>query len=137
MIAQLDKDYILTRPSKALIRIISYLLEGRPLSTHGRFINSFIKAIFYVEKHLPLLKQVKRPIFIIGIGRSGTTILGKVLSIHKDICWLNEPKLMWHSAYPYEDVMGNYTQVKSFYRLDESYATETVAKNITKLYSYY
>ena len=35
------------------------------------------------------------------------------------------------------DVMGNYTQVKSFYRLDESYATETVAKNITKLYSYY
>lgn len=46
---------------------------------------------------------VTRPIFIIGCGRSGTTILGRALSKHKNITYLNEPHHLWFSAYPETD----------------------------------
>jgi hypothetical protein len=44
------------------------------------------------------------PVFIIGCGRSGTTILGKSLSEHKKITYLNEPRHLWFSAYPETDI---------------------------------
>lgn len=47
---------------------------------------------------------VSRPIFIIGCGRSGTTILGRTLSWHRDITYLNEPRELWFSAYPRTDI---------------------------------
>lgn len=47
---------------------------------------------------------VRRPIFIIGCGRSGTTILGTALSQHKDITYLDEPRYLWISAYPKTDL---------------------------------
>lgn len=47
---------------------------------------------------------VAHPIFILGCGRSGTTILGKVLSKHGKITYLNEPRDLWSSAYPETDV---------------------------------
>jgi hypothetical protein len=33
--------------------------------------------------------KINKPIFIIGSGRSGTTILFKLLSIHPDVCWFS------------------------------------------------
>jgi sulfotransferase family protein len=33
--------------------------------------------------------EIDKPIFIIGSGRSGTTILYKLLSIHSDLCWFS------------------------------------------------
>ena len=33
--------------------------------------------------------RIKKPIFIIGSGRSGTTILYKLLSIHPEVCWFS------------------------------------------------
>ena len=44
------------------------------------------------------------PHFIIGCGRSGTTILSKILSGHPDICFLNEPRSMWMQIFPNVDV---------------------------------
>ncbi len=37
------------------------------------------------------------PVFLIGCGRSGTTITGQVLSQHRDICLLNEPRHVWRA----------------------------------------
>jgi hypothetical protein len=45
-----------------------------------------------------------RPIFIIGCGRSGTTILGTALSKHSAVTYLNEPRHLWYSAYPITDI---------------------------------
>jgi hypothetical protein len=45
-----------------------------------------------------------RPIFIIGCGRSGTTILGTALSKHAAVTYLNEPRHLWYSAYPITDI---------------------------------
>jgi len=47
---------------------------------------------------------IKQPIFIIGCGRSGTTILGRCLAVHPDIAYLNEPRKMWFAAYPQTDI---------------------------------
>ncbi len=130
--------YIKTRPTKVLNRLISYaLFEGRPLTTRGRWINPLVFTLFSIEKRLPQLKKVEKPIFILGTGRSGTTILGIVLSMHKDVAFLNEPKALWHAVYPYEDVIGNYTRKKAFYRLDEKHVDENVKKYANRLYGFY
>ncbi len=47
---------------------------------------------------------ISSPIFIIGCGRSGTTILGESLSKHRRITYLNEPRHLWCSAFPETDI---------------------------------
>ena len=90
MIAQLESLYIRSRPWKLWSRLISYgLFEGRPLTTRGQWINPLVFAHFAVEKHLPRLRRVEKPVFILGTGRSGTTILGIVLSMHREVGFLN------------------------------------------------
>jgi hypothetical protein len=138
MLAKIDASYIRHRPYKAIKRLISYsLFEGRPLTTRGRWFNPVVFFLTITGKHLPVLKKVKRPIFIIGTGRSGTTLLGIVLSMHRDIGFLNEPKAIWHSIFPYEDVMGNYNRCDALYRLDERHASKEVIRSAHRLFGHY
>ena len=50
------------------------------------------------------LPGISAPIFIIGCGRSGTTILGLSLSRHRSITYLNEQRHLWFSAFPETDI---------------------------------
>lgn len=43
----------------------------------------------------PQRTQLHKPVFIVGCGRSGTTILGRVLGKHPQITYLNEPRDIW------------------------------------------
>jgi hypothetical protein len=36
-----------------------------------------------------------RPVFVVGCGRSGTTILGETLGAHREVAYLNEPRDIW------------------------------------------
>ncbi len=138
MVAQVDFDYIRTRPLKLFSRLVSYLLfEGRPLTTRGQWINPLVFMHFAIEKRLPQLKKVKTPIFILGTGRSGTTILGIVLSMHKEVGFLNEPKALWHSVYPYEDLIGSYSRGKASYRLEVSDVSYEIKKSAARLFGAY
>lgn len=138
MIAQLDLDYIKLRPLKVFPRLVSYaLFEGRPLTTSGRWINPLVFSLFNLEKNLPAFKKVSRPVFILGTGRSGTTLLGMLLSMHKSVGFLNEPKALWNSIYRYEDLIGSYTLDKAHYRLNENMLTDKIKKNAHRIYSYY
>lgn len=139
MVAQLDPLYIKMSPAKVIKRLVSYaLFEGRPLTTKGRWINTLIFSLFSVEKKLPQLKKVEKPIFILGTGRSGTTILGKVLSMHKDIGFLNEPKALWHSIYQDEDLIGSYAHARNaYYRLDAKQVNEEIKRTAHRLYGTY
>ena len=135
MIAQLTPDYLRTRPLKAWSRLVSYaLFEGRPVTTRGRWINPLVFAHLALEKRLPQLGRVKEPIFVLGTGRSGTTILGMVLSMHRDVGFLNEPKALWHSVYPHEDVVGNYSASEPRYALGEGEASEDVRRAAHRLF---
>jgi hypothetical protein len=138
MIAQLDPLYIRTRPNKAVSRLLTYaLFEGRPLTTKGRWINPIVFSLFALEKRLPLLKRVKKPIFIVGTGRSGTTILGVVLSIHQDVGFLNEPKALWHAIYPNEDLIGSYSSDPARYRLCAEDVTDEISQSAHRLFGAY
>ncbi len=48
--------------------------------------------------------RLDRPVFLTGCGRSGTTILGAVLSRHPAITYLNEPRHLWVRCYPETDI---------------------------------
>jgi len=123
MVAQIDSTYIRTRPTRLWSRLVSYVLfEGRPLTTRGRWINPLVFAHFAIEKRLPQMKAVKSPVFILGTGRSGTTILGVILSMHRDVGFLNEPKALWHAVHGGEDLVGSYTRDPAHYRLPEASA---------------
>jgi hypothetical protein len=138
MIAQLDKEYIKTRPTKTISRLMSYaIFEGRPATTNGRWINKFVFLQLWILKQLPQLKKVRQPIFIIGTGRSGTTILGLFLSMHPKLGYLNEPKAMWNSIYDLEDIIGSYSKKHGNYRLAENNATDSTVKKAHKIFGGY
>ncbi|HHT9109540.1 MAG TPA: sulfotransferase family protein [Candidatus Brocadiaceae bacterium] len=138
MIAQLDSLYIKIRPTKVINRLISYtFFEGRPVTTKGRWINHLVFSLFCVEKKLPQLKKVEKPVFVLGTGRSGTTVLGIILSMHRDVAFLNEPKAMWHSLCHYEDVIGNYSKGEARYRLSDREVTEDMKRFAHRLYGAY
>lgn len=40
-------------------------------------------------------KEVLRPGFLLGCGRSGSTIFGETLGMHPDVAYLNEPRHIW------------------------------------------
>lgn len=94
-----------------------FLFEGRPLTTRGQWINPLVFMGFAAQRKLPKLKSVKAPIFILGTGRSGTTILGIVLSMHRSIGFLNEPKAVWAALRDDEDLIGSYHRGAARYRL--------------------
>jgi hypothetical protein len=60
-------------------------------------------------------KKEFSPVFIIGCGRSGTTVLGNTLSRHPKIKYLNERRDLWHKAYPEFDIWNKDTKYPKLY----------------------
>ncbi len=139
MIAQLNSDYIKTRPMKALTRLISYaFFEGRPATTKGRWINPFVLSLLKsIANSKRQFRSVEKPIFILGIGRSGTTILGLVLSMHRDVGYLNEPKAIWHLIHPQEDVIGSYSQDEGLFHLTSEDANSDICHQAKQIFGAY
>ena len=139
MIAQLNSRYIRTRPKKALTRLISYaLFEGRPITTKGRWINPLVFSILKkASRSKRRFTPIEKPIFILGTGRSGTTVLGITLSMHKDVGYLNEPKALWHLVHPHEDIIGNYSLSHAKYRLTAEDATGAMNERASKMFGAY
>ncbi len=135
MIAQLDKTFVKARPSKLWGRLLAYgLFEGRPLTTKGQWFNPVVFAFFRLCRSLPYKQLVDDPVFIVGMGRSGTTALGSVLSMHRDIAYLNEPKALWHSVDDNEDLIGSYSENIGQYRLDVKTADAQKRRGVAGVY---
>lgn len=108
MVAQLDSRFIRIAPERALSRLVGYtLFEGRPATTSGRWWNPVVFANLRLATTRPPVR-IDRPVFIVGMGRSGTTLLGRILAAHPDVGFLNEPKAMWHVVRRDEDIIGSY-----------------------------
>ena len=135
MVAGIDKTYRGFGIGRTYVRLLSYLLfEGRPLTTRGRWINPLVFGLSGVLSKVAQLKDVSGPMFVVGTGRSGTTILGLTLSLHASVAYLNEPKALWHKAYPDEDIIGSYSAQPGKYILTEDDATPDVIARFHKLY---
>jgi len=71
------------------------------------------------------------------MGRSGTTILGLILSMHREVGFLNEPKALWHTIRSDEDVNGSYSQGIGRYRLAAIDADSDVVRTARRLFGAY
>lgn len=130
MVAQIDRAYIRTRPSRLWPRLLAYtLFEGRPLTTKGQWFNPVVFLFARLLRTLPKLHEVKAPVFVLGTGRSGTTILGIVLSMHRDVGFLNEPKALWAGIHPGEDLIGSYNRNPACYRLRAQDASPKISRD--------
>jgi len=113
------------------------MFEGRPLTTRGRWFNSVVMPFLRGIARIPPPVEATAPIYIVGSGRSGTTILGVVLSMHEDVGFLNEPKALWHVAVENDDLVGNYTTAPGRYKLDAADASSEVKTTVRRIYSWY
>lgn len=138
MVAQLDGRYVREAGLRASARrLVSYaFFEGRAATTRAQWFNSVVRRnVTWGATHQEP-RPIDRPIFIVGLGRSGTTHLGKLLSAHPDVGWLNEPKLIWNQVMPGEDVSGFYGSGGSFV-LDESHARPETRLTANRAFGYY
>lgn len=138
MIAQLDPLYVRTRPQKALVRVVSHLFfQGRFATTKYRWLNGVILSGLACIRRFPQLATVESPIFIVGTGRSGTTVLGKVLSMHREIGMLNEPKAMWYTICSRADVHGHFHRGPATFRLSAEEVTPDIERSAQRLFGNY
>jgi hypothetical protein len=138
MVAQIDSAYVKARPLKLWSRLIGYaLFEGRPLTTRGQWINPVLFRLFALQKRLPILRKTTAPVFILGTGRSGTTILGMTLSMHPDVGFLNEPKAIWAALRNDEDLIGSYHSGPARYRLGSNDANPDLCRAAHRIYGTY
>ena len=138
MIAQIDREYMNYGVARSVRRLVSYgLFEGRAVTTKGRFINPLVFAWLKVLACLPGEPKVRQPVFITGLGRSGTTILGILLSLHRQAGYLNEPKAMWHIIDPRQDINGNYSSAGARYHMNASDVTPEISRRAHRLYARY
>lgn len=139
MVAQVDREYINFGFGKYVRRLTSYaLFEGRPATTKGQWFNPIVFGWLKLLRSLPRsIDKVDRPIFITGLGRSGTTILGILLSLNKDVGFLNEPKAIWHVIDPKQDINGNYSREGGYYRLSRNDVTDHARESAHRIYSRY
>ena len=136
-VAEIDERFARTAPDRIPSRLLAQgLFEGRPPMTRGRALDSVTRS------HLELVAQrwprvdVDRPIFIVGIGRSGTTLLGRILAAGRGIGYLKEPKAMWATAVPDEDISGFYGESGRFV-LTAQDATDEIARQVGAMYNWY
>lgn len=69
-------------------------------------------------------QQLPLPVFVIGCGRSGTTILGQVLSAHPEVYYLFEPYHLWAAIDPMTDVLNLYHRLDAHFLMNASHSTE-------------
>lgn len=138
VIAQIDRKYLTYGLARTVRRIASCsLYEGRPLTTRGRFVNPLVFTWLRGLAVLPGMPKVDRPIFITGVGRSGTTVLGMLLSLHRSVGYLNEPKALWHVIDVRHDVNGNYSLAGGQFRLGADDVHSDMSRRAHRLYGRY
>jgi len=136
MIAQLNKDYIFAKPSKVIPRLLSYFFyEGRPVTTRGRWFNPITFLSLRAAAKSQPIDNTESPVFITGTGRSGSTMLGLVLSMHPEIGFLNEPKALWYYANPADDIIGSYSSGRANYIMNETDASSLIGNTVKSIYS--
>jgi sulfotransferase family protein len=137
MIAQLDRLFISLSKKKTYTRLVSYFFEGRPLTTKGRWINPLVFLVYRILARFKLGCRKVDPVYILGTGRSGTTVLGLTLSMHKDVGFLNEPKALWSFLIEGEDLIGSYSSIPGAYEIDPDIADKTLIQKYMNIMSGY
>jgi hypothetical protein len=75
------------------------------------------------------------PVFIIGCGRSGTTLLGEMLAVHPQVKYIYEPNDLWAAIHPATDFLQLYKRGEHHCILDSGVVTESTMIRFQRLMS--
>jgi len=91
-----------------------------------------VKTYRIIFNIFPKYAVLNRPVFIIGCGRSGTTILGRLLAQHPQLAYLNEPRYIWLHE-PRTDIWSQQAQLHNGQlKLSAKDVTATASSKIQK-----
>jgi hypothetical protein len=107
----------------------------RPLARTPRYAARGARARILARLPLKSVPDVRAPIFIIGCGRSGTTLLGELFSAHPEIRYLYEPYHLWAAIDPATDFIQLYSRGEYHCLLDASSVTATAQRRFRRLMS--
>jgi hypothetical protein len=114
---------LVRRPPSEGGTLIRLLPEAaRPIARSLAFPAVGIPARVRVMARRPRYEQ-PAPVFIIGCGRSGTTILGTLLAAHPAVSYMHEPNDLWAAIDPVTDCLQRYSAGAHCYVLDASFVT--------------
>lgn len=80
-------------------------------------------------------RTIVEPVFIIGCGRSGTTLLGQLLAAHPAVTYLYEPDHFWAAIEPSSDSVRLYTRDVQHCMLHEDSLTPAAQRRFKRLMS--
>jgi hypothetical protein len=90
-----------------------------------------------LASHFCQAEEVRRPTFVIGCPRSGTTHFGRLLAAHPDILYLNEPKWLWARICPRWDSYGAiHSPRQASIELPADDATAIVKRRVRRAFHY-
>lgn len=75
--------------------------------------------------------------FIVGSGRSGTTILGKTMASHREVCYLFEPYHLWAAVDPSLDLLNLFYDVEPRCLVSEERCTPRAKARFARQISYH
>jgi hypothetical protein len=80
-------------------------------------------------------RNVRAPIFIIGCGRSGTTLLGELFAAHPAVSYRYEPYHLWAALEPATDFLQLYSRGEHHCLLGADSVTARAQRRFTRLMS--
>ena len=75
------------------------------------------------------------PIFLIGCGRSGTTLLGELFAAHPELSYVHEPYHLWAAVEPMTDFLQLYAHGRHHCLLAEEMVTPEARRRFNCLFS--
>lgn len=107
----------------------------RPLARTAFYTLRGARAHIYARLPIPISRDVQAPIFIIGCGRSGTTLLGELFARHPEVSYRYEPNNLWAAVDPVTDFLQLYSRGEHHCLLDASSATARTQLRFRRLIS--
>jgi len=122
-----DLDYVAAGRARFVRRVVCMLaFEGRAATSRWQFLNPLAAAnLRFLERFVrrfDRLGRVDRPVFFVGMGRSGTTLVMRMMSVLPSVVTLNEPTPLHLAVNDDADVTGQYRPTGRF-RLDATDVT--------------
>jgi Sulfotransferase family len=105
----------------------------RPLARTTYFAARSLKAQLLATARVRGGGLVRDPIFIIGCGRSGTTLLGRLFGAHPMVRYLNEPFDFWAAVDPVTDLLQLYRRGTYSSLMDASSVTPKAQRRFQRL----
>lgn len=105
----------------------------RPLARTPFYAARGVKGRILARVRPASARNTRTPIFIIGCGRSGTTLLGELFAAHPAVRYLYEPYHYWAAMDPVTDFLQLYTRGNHHCLLDAGSATAKARRRFRRL----